>query len=114
MLTHNAICDPAEALQIHKDLRAKQSCAVHWGTFPLADEHVVEPALELARARAEINVPTQEFYTMAHGETLFVGEAPAHDFATKRPELLQQYLRYHAHDMQEEKRIGGGEEVVPT
>jgi N-acyl-phosphatidylethanolamine-hydrolysing phospholipase D len=107
-------CDPAEALQIHKDLRAKQSCAVHWGTFPLADEHVVEPALELARARAEINVPTQEFYTMAHGETLFVGEAPAHDFATKRPELLQQYLRYHAHDMHEEKKIGGGEEVVPT
>ena len=104
-------CNPAEALQIHKDLQAKQSCALHWGTFPLADEHIVEPALELARARTEVNVPTQEFYTMAHGETLFVGEAPAHDFASKHPDLLQQYLRYHERNSQEEKGAGGGEEV---
>lgn len=30
--------DPAEAVQIHQDLKAKQSVAIHWGTFALAYE----------------------------------------------------------------------------
>jgi N-acyl-phosphatidylethanolamine-hydrolysing phospholipase D len=90
----DAHCNPAEAVQIHKDLKAKQSVAIHWGTFPLSDEHIVEPALELARARAEANVRTDEFYSMGHGETLFVGEKPQHDFAEKHPRLMEQYLKY--------------------
>jgi N-acyl-phosphatidylethanolamine-hydrolysing phospholipase D len=89
-------CDPSESVQIHKDLQAKQSVAVHWGTFPLADEHIVEPALELARAREEQLVPTNEFYTMAHGETLNVGDAPKHDFASRHHELYAAYLATHS------------------
>uniref|UniRef100_A0A3B3VYE1 N-acyl-phosphatidylethanolamine-hydrolyzing phospholipase D n=1 Tax=Poecilia latipinna TaxID=48699 RepID=A0A3B3VYE1_9TELE len=30
--------DPEEAVQIHQDLQAKQSVAIHWGTFALAYE----------------------------------------------------------------------------
>lgn len=30
--------DPEEAVQIHQDLQAKQSVAIHWGTFALANE----------------------------------------------------------------------------
>lgn len=30
--------DPYEAVQVHKDVRAKHSVAIHWGTFPLAHE----------------------------------------------------------------------------
>lgn len=30
--------DPEEAVQIHLDLQAKQSVAIHWGTFALAYE----------------------------------------------------------------------------
>lgn len=30
--------DPEQAVQIHLDLQAKQSVAIHWGTFALAYE----------------------------------------------------------------------------
>lgn len=30
--------DPHEAVQIHEDLQAKHSLAIHWGTFALAYE----------------------------------------------------------------------------
>lgn len=36
-------CDPYEAVKIHRDVRAKRSVALHWGTFPLADEPFLEP-----------------------------------------------------------------------
>jgi len=36
-------CDPYEAVKIHRDVRATRSVALHWGTFPLADEPFLEP-----------------------------------------------------------------------
>lgn len=87
-------CDPDEALHIHQDLKSKQSLAIHWGTFPLSDEDAVEPALELARCRKELNISVDEFFTMAHGETLFFGDKPAHDFASLRPDMLETYIKY--------------------
>lgn len=87
-------CNPEEAVQIHLDLRSKQSLAIHWGTFPLSDEDAVEPALELARSRKVADVSVDEFFTMAHGETLFFGEKPAHDFAVLQPRMLDIYMKY--------------------
>lgn len=87
-------CNPDEALQIHLDLRSKQSLAIHWGTFPLSDEDAVEPALELARCRAAAGVSVNQFFTMAHGETLFFGDKPAHDFAELEPHMLDTYIKY--------------------
>ena len=63
-------CDPEEAVQIHKDLQSKRSLAIHWGTFPLADEDVVEPALELARVRRRAGVQPSAFFTLRIGETV--------------------------------------------
>ena len=85
-------CDPEEAVNIHRDLQAKQSFGIHWGTFPMADEDFVEPALELARAREVAKIPVSEFYTMKHGETLIVGEEPKHDFATSHGAVFGVYL----------------------
>ena len=102
-------CDPAEAIKIHLDLRSRQSVAIHWGTFPLSDEDSVEPALELARSRLVASVGADQFFTMAHGETLNFGEKPKHDFATLNADMLETYIKYFK-DIPEE----GGTADVPA
>ena len=85
-------CDPEEAVQIHNDVRSKQSIAIHWGTFPLADEDVAEPALELARIRqGKALRPSTSFFTMRHGATHCVGDVPPQDFAETHEEWLEMY-----------------------
>ena len=46
--------NPAEAVQAHRDLGARRSIGMHWGTFQLTDEPREAPvrALEAARVRA--------------------------------------------------------------
>ncbi len=56
---HDSHCDPGEALKIHKDIRSKKSVAIHWGTFPLANEpydeppHLLEEAIKLEFAESK-------------------------------------------------------------
>ena len=61
--------NPAEAVQIHRDLGAKRSMGVHWGTFQLTDESLDEPPRALAAARAAAGVTEDEFFVMAVGQT---------------------------------------------
>ena len=61
--------NPAEAVQIHLDLAAKQSIGVHWGTFALTDESLDEPPRLLADARRTKGLPDAAFITLAIGET---------------------------------------------
>ncbi|GMH87551.1 hypothetical protein TL16_g10894 [Triparma laevis f. inornata] len=39
--------DPKSAVDIHRDVKSKTSIAIHWGTFPLADELYFAPVSEL-------------------------------------------------------------------
>eukprot|EP00559_Dactyliosolen_fragilissimus_P001155 CAMPEP_0184864186 /NCGR_PEP_ID=MMETSP0580-20130426/14078_1 /TAXON_ID=1118495 /ORGANISM="Dactyliosolen fragilissimus" /LENGTH=450 /DNA_ID=CAMNT_0027362871 /DNA_START=942 /DNA_END=2291 /DNA_ORIENTATION=- len=43
-------CNPSESVKIHGDIRSKRSVAMHWGTFPLADEPCHEPPILLRDA----------------------------------------------------------------
>lgn len=61
--------NPAEAVTIHRDLGAKRSVGVHWGTFELSDEALDQPPKELAIARTAQGVPADAFTVMAIGET---------------------------------------------
>ncbi len=61
--------NPAEALQIHRDVNATASMAIHWGTFVLSAEGVVTPVQELEKARAQANISEAEFSAFAIGET---------------------------------------------
>jgi L-ascorbate metabolism protein UlaG (beta-lactamase superfamily) len=62
--------DPAEAVQIHLDLNAKRSVAIHWGTFDdLTDESLYEPPQVLARVLAERKLPADTFWVLKHGES---------------------------------------------
>jgi L-ascorbate metabolism protein UlaG (beta-lactamase superfamily) len=64
--------NPGEAVQAHLDLAARQSIAMHFGTFQLTPEGIDEPARELAKALHERGVPADRFRTMAVGESLYI------------------------------------------
>lgn len=62
--------DPAEAVQAHRDVRARRSLGIHWGTLArLSDEDMDEPPRKLAESRAAAGLPEEEFFVLRHGET---------------------------------------------
>jgi N-acyl-phosphatidylethanolamine-hydrolysing phospholipase D len=61
--------NPAEAVQIHRDLGARRSLGVHWGTFRLTDESLDEPPRALAQARQAQAVDDNAFFVLAVGQT---------------------------------------------
>jgi len=62
--------DPAEAVQVRADLRARRAIGMHWGTFEhLTDEPLDEPPVELARRRASAGLKPEDFDVMKIGET---------------------------------------------
>ena len=68
--------NPAEAVQIHKDLGAKRSVGVHWGTFALTDEPLDQPPKDLTTARLAANIRGDDFFLMAIGQTRLIGRRP--------------------------------------
>ena len=60
---------PEEAVQIHLDIGARQSVAMHWGTFVLTDEPMDEPPRRLRQVLQEKGVTESAFRVMQHGET---------------------------------------------
>jgi len=58
-----------EAVKIHRDLQAKRSLGVHWGTFELTDEALDEPPRALAALRAAQGMDADAFFVLAIGET---------------------------------------------
>lgn len=61
--------NPAEAVQIHRELRARRSVGVHWGTFELTDEPLDTPPVALAAARRAQGVTDDAFFVLAVGQT---------------------------------------------
>jgi N-acyl-phosphatidylethanolamine-hydrolysing phospholipase D len=61
--------NPDEAVRIHKDLGARASFGMHWGTFELTDESLDEPPRALADARRLHDVPDDDFFLLAIGQT---------------------------------------------
>ena len=69
--------DPEESVRIHRDLGAKRSVGMHWGTFQLTDEALDQPPKDLARAREAAGLRATDFSLMAIGETLRLTPRPA-------------------------------------
>jgi N-acyl-phosphatidylethanolamine-hydrolysing phospholipase D len=61
--------NPAEAVQAHKDLGARRSLGIHWGTFSLTDEPLDAPPRDLAAARRALGVADEDFFVIGIGET---------------------------------------------
>ena len=62
-------CTPAEAVQIHRDVRSRQSLAMHFGSFPLADDGLEQPVDDLRTARLEAHLGESAFAVPEAGET---------------------------------------------
>ena len=71
-LMHPVHLDPAEAVQVHLDLRSRQSIACHWGTFRLADEPLSEPPALLAQELARAGVGADRFVAIRPGRSIEV------------------------------------------
>jgi L-ascorbate metabolism protein UlaG (beta-lactamase superfamily) len=63
-------CNPEEAVRIHRELGARKSFGVHWGTFQLTDEPRDAPPLALAAARQAAGLSAADFPLLAPGESV--------------------------------------------
>jgi L-ascorbate metabolism protein UlaG (beta-lactamase superfamily) len=61
---------PDEAVQIHIDVAALKSIAMHWGTFNLADEPLSEPPVYLRQASKAAGLQRDEFVVLRFWESL--------------------------------------------
>ncbi len=61
--------NPEESVLMHRDLRARKSLGIHWGTFALTDEALDEPPKALGRAKAQAGVADDDFFLLAVGQT---------------------------------------------
>jgi L-ascorbate metabolism protein UlaG (beta-lactamase superfamily) len=65
--------NPSEAVQAHRDLQARLSVAMHFGTFRLTDEAWDDPPRHLREALDAHGVPRDTFRVLRPGETLIIG-----------------------------------------
>lgn len=59
---------PAEAVRAHKVLKARESIAIHFGTFPMADDGQHEPVEDLREVLTRMGVSTDNFLVLSEGE----------------------------------------------
>jgi len=70
IMNKDSHANPYEAVRIHKDLRSHKSVAIHWGTFPLSEEELQEPPMQLKSAMEEEDVNHKDFLAVRHGSTI--------------------------------------------
>lgn len=58
---------PEEAIKVHQDVGSRQSIAMHFGTFPLADEGQGKAEEDLILALAEYDIPQSSFIIPEEG-----------------------------------------------
>jgi N-acyl-phosphatidylethanolamine-hydrolysing phospholipase D len=76
MACHHA--SPEEAVQMHRDLRARRSVGMHWGAWALSAEPLLEPPARLAQAAAAAGLAPDAFITVQVGKWFSVPlDAPA-------------------------------------
>ncbi len=63
---------PEEAVRLHRELCIRQSLAIHWGTFELADDSLDDPLSALAHSLAEQEVRESEFWVLRQGESRLI------------------------------------------
>jgi len=65
--------NPAEAVQAHRQLGARRSVGMHFGTFQLTSEAIDAPQAELLAAGEAAGLAPGQFLTLGFGETRLFG-----------------------------------------
>ncbi|BET69460.1 MBL fold metallo-hydrolase [Opitutales bacterium ASA1] len=65
--------NPAEAVLAHRDLGARHSVGMHYGTFQLSAEPIDQPPKDLLTALTDAGVPEADFITLNEGQTRIYG-----------------------------------------
>ncbi len=68
--------NPEQAVQAALDLRAGRLLAMHWGTFKLTDEPLLEPAARLRAEWTRRRLPPEACLIPAVGETVEIARRP--------------------------------------
>lgn len=69
----SAHMNPAESVQVHRDLGAKLSIGMHWGCWRLTDEGRDEPPRALAEAGQKAGITGSDFRILTPGESVTCG-----------------------------------------
>ena len=68
----SAHIDPAQAVDVHLEVKAQQSLPIHWGTFQLTIEPALEPAQLLVEEMNRRDLPLEQFQPARIGDTLIL------------------------------------------
>ena len=61
---------PAQAVQVHQDVQSRHSVAMHFGTFPLADDNRDTDLEHFASALSESSISPEDFVVPVEGEVV--------------------------------------------
>ena len=56
--------DPHDAVQIFQDTKCRKALGMHWGTWVLTEEDVLEPPKKLKEALREHDVPEEGVFNV--------------------------------------------------
>jgi N-acyl-phosphatidylethanolamine-hydrolysing phospholipase D len=62
--------DPADAVQIHRDLGSRLSVGMHWGSFRLSAEPPQHPPWRLFQELQAAGEAPEKFRVLEHGQAL--------------------------------------------
>jgi L-ascorbate metabolism protein UlaG (beta-lactamase superfamily) len=63
---------PADALKIHRDIKSPKSIGMHFGTFPLADDGMTEPAEVLKAELEKEGILQDQFLVLKEGTKIML------------------------------------------
>jgi L-ascorbate metabolism protein UlaG (beta-lactamase superfamily) len=75
----NSHMNPNEAVRAFQTLGGRTLVGIHWGTFRLTDEDMLEPPVRTRAAWDSVGLPPERLWVLKHGESRVVpttGESP--------------------------------------
>jgi len=64
--------NPGQAVRAHLDLRAGRTIGMHWGTFILSDEPLLEPPRLFRHYARQEGLSDEEIIILRHGQTIII------------------------------------------